>query len=217
MSGNDLAWPLLLICFSKRVKMEPIFDRQSMEKEYSSQEGEGAAIALVERLKMGDSLAFEEIYNQNHKRLYFMAVRYLKDPELAADILQDVFVSLWTKRETLDSSQDVGGFLFTVLKNKVLNAIRSNKSLILKHIEISSQKQEARNHLEDELYKNMYKREFDAAIAKLPQKRRVIFKLKVFKGFDNLAVATRLNISVNTVKVQYQRATKQIRDSLKRL
>lgn len=197
--------------------MEPVFYHQSAKNQYPSQKSEPGAVALVERLNIGDPLAFEEIYNQNHRQLYFIAVRYLKDPELAADILQDVFVSLWTKRETLDPTRDVGGFLFTVLKNKVLNAIRGNRSLILKHIEISAQKQEVGNHLEDEFYKNIYKREFDAAIAKLPQKRRIIFKLKVFKGLDNLTVATRLNISVNTVKVQYQRAAKQIRDSLKGL
>ena len=172
---------------------------------------------MIERLRLGDQQAFEKIYHTNHKKLYFIALRYLKDPDLAADVLQDVFVKLWTKRETLDPSQDLGGFLFVLLKNKVLNTIRDHRSVVLKQIELSSQKQVGKNDLEDRFYNKLYKSEFDAVVAKLPRKRRLIFKLKVFKGLDNPSVAAKLNISVNTVKVQYQRATKQVLDSLKNL
>lgn len=172
---------------------------------------------IVERLRVGDEHAFEQVYDEHHKPLYFVALRYLKDPDLASDVLQEVFIKLWTHRETLDSSQKLKGFLYITLKNRVLNTIRNKRSVILKHIEISSQQKRSSNDLEDKLYRQVCEDGFYAAVAELPRRRRLIFKLKVFKGLDNQAVAKKLGISVNTVKVQYQIATRQVRKNLKDL
>jgi RNA polymerase sigma factor (sigma-70 family) len=84
-------------------------------------------IKKLHDLKKGDKDAFEKIYWMYRKPVYGMAFRYLKVHELAEDAVQDVFFKLWEKRETLDVEKPFEPFLFSILKNHVLNMIKMKK------------------------------------------------------------------------------------------
>src|SRR5690625_596565 len=82
-------------------------------------------------IKQGDRIAFREVYYNYYQQLYFVAGKYLKDSQMAEDAVQEIFIILWVKRESLDPSKSLESFLFTCLKNHVLNMIKSRKRRIL--------------------------------------------------------------------------------------
>ena len=157
---------------------------------------------------------FEKIFYQYQRQLYYVALKYLKSPRLAEDAVQDVFLKLWIKRETLDPDQSIKSFLFVSLKNHILNIIRHEKLVILRHIEIMHQTESSKNDTEYQSTYNEYSDILERAVESLPRKRRIIFKLKTFKGLKNDEIAHKLGISVHTVKVQYQMAVKHVKNRL---
>ncbi|MGB3589051.1 MAG: sigma-70 family RNA polymerase sigma factor, partial [Tunicatimonas sp.] len=90
-------------------------------------QSEDGHYTLVKALKRGSTAAFKQVYERYKRPLYATALRYLKDNQLAEDVLQDVFVKLWQNREALDEQQSLKNFLFVCLKNQVLNFIRSEQ------------------------------------------------------------------------------------------
>ena len=71
--------------------------------------------------------------------MYYIAKKYVKDHGLAEDAVQDIFVKVWEKREELDASKSIRGYLFAMLKNYVLNMIRHRKRKILSGYELKEE------------------------------------------------------------------------------
>lgn len=166
----------------------------------------------VQRLRSGDNDVYEELYHRYHKRLYGFAFNYLKSHELAEDAVHDTFIKLWENRRTVHSN--IKGYLFTSLRNYVLNMVRNKKRKILKHIQIEQQRKNSENKTEDVVIYSEYQKILARGIEKLPDGKREIFRLKAVQELSNREIAGRLNISVHTVKSQYYEASKFIREYL---
>src|SRR5690625_5096225 len=80
--------------------------------------------SIAREIRSGKEESFEILYNCYHRHLFPMAKKYVKEQSLAEDAVQDVYVKLWVKRESLDPSRSVKGYLFTMMKNHLLNVIR---------------------------------------------------------------------------------------------
>src|SRR5690554_5361226 len=102
-------------------------------------------------IKEGDKVAFRQIYDAYHEQLYTVAGKYLKDSQLAEDAVQEIFIMLWLKRASLDTSKSLKSFLFTCLKNHVFNMIKSRKRRILLAYEAHEEKPQSDNSLADDL------------------------------------------------------------------
>ncbi len=170
---------------------------------------------LTSRIIQGDKSAFEKVYFEHHKQLYYVALRYVKDPKLAEDAVQDIFLKLWIKRQDLNPALSLKNYLYTSLKNHLLNIIRNNKTAIEKQIEISWRQKSSANYTEQQFFLSEYQNIIDEGIAKMSDRKREIFNLKTYKGLSNDEVAAKLNISVNTVKSLNTQAVKFLKDYLK--
>ena len=168
---------------------------------------------LVERLCEGDETAFRQIYDKYHEPLYGIAYKYLKSQELAEDAVHDVFVKLWDYRDELEK-RSLKGFLFTTAKNHVLNMIRDRKRDIEKNNNYSHLKYTSKNKTISKLTFQSYKKIFKSGFEKLPEGKKEIFNLKMNEGFSNKDIAQKLDISVNTVKSQYYKASQFIKSYL---
>lgn len=171
---------------------------------------------LLQKLKIEDEKAFRKIYLKYHKKLYRVALKYLRNKPFAEDAVHDVFVKLWDNRKKLKASGSLKGFLYTAMKNHVLNVIDKDRRRLKKHVKISYEKKisrlEAPNVIELSEYRGLYK----SAVEQLPEKRREVFELRTEEGLTNREVAEYLEISVHTVKSQYYKASTFIKEYVRK-
>jgi len=178
-------------------------------KAYTDQTNE---TELARRIVNGDRLAFEQLFNKYYKSLYVLTMKYLKDPVLAEDAIQEIFLKFWTNRSSINPDSSLKGYLHTIAKNYVLSSLRNDSVKIKRIIEYTRMNNDSTDSVEPEMSIGVVY----GAIESLPKKRRIIAKLKLYKGMDNLTVAKKLRLSINTVKFQYSLALKHIRGGQKK-
>lgn len=170
---------------------------------------------LVSLLKQNDEMAFETLFRRYYRYLYTVAIQYVKDPVLAEDALQEIYLKLWVNRHQLDELQSVRSYLATAMRHQVLNSIRDNKRAILRHIIHQTQQSDTDTTTEETLLFNEYSSVFREGLRKLSAQRQLVFTLRSEQGLSNEEVASKLQISINTVKVQYYQACRFLRNYLR--
>ena len=192
------------ICIRKNTYCMPMYKQDLTEVE------DEQLFILVEQ---GNEQAFKLVYEKYHRLLYVLAYRYLMDKDRAEDAIQDVFVKLWEYRERLNIGISLRNFLFTMVKNHVLNVIRNENSAIEKQYEIAQRTPEYEDDLVEKLEKREQMELFYEMLDKLPPQKKAICKLKV-EELSTKEIAERMNLSVNTIKTHYAEALKAIRRQL---
>lgn len=167
--------------------------------------------------------AFEQIYLQYYARMKRFAREYVISEEDAENVLQDVFLEFWEKRETLLAYSNLIAFLFTVIKNKCINLLKrrmleqevSNR-LQEEYVRTLQINLESLEFMNVELFHsdNIQKR-LDDAINSLPPKCRQIFVMSKIEGKKQKDIAAELNISVHAIETQMGIAYKKLREKLK--
>lgn len=170
---------------------------------------------LIRKLKDDDKDAFRQVYLKYHQELHALAVKYLRSQNLADDAVHDIFVKLWENRDRLERSGSLSGFLFTAMKNHVLNMVGAHKRKLKKNIKIAYEKDQKENLSDNLIDFSNYQQLYQEAIEKLPSRRREVFNLRIKEGLTNQEVADFLEISIHTVKSQYYKASKFIRKYVK--
>ncbi len=161
-------------------------------------------------LKEGDQKAFEQVFNGYWSKLYVYAYNILRDKGVCEDIVQEVLVSLWVKRESLEI-ESLSSFLFTAVRYQVLKVIRSGKVRegFFQEIEKMSMSTPA-EQLEQKDLLNL----IEARIDELPGKCREIFLLSRKEQLSNREIAERLGVSIKTVENQITIAIRRLRSDL---
>ena len=162
-------------------------------------------------LGAGDQSAFDTIYARYWETLYQTAFYLLKDADASMDIVQDIFVWLWEKREKVDI-QSLPAYLKAAVKFKVANYIRDGKirDSFFTEMQPLSSGQTDPFHAEVRELKAI----IDQAIQELPDKCRTIYLLSKQEKLSNKEIASHLGISVKTVEAQMTIALKRIRSAV---
>ena len=79
---------------------------------------------LVHLLAHGSEYAFTQVFDHYRGAVYGTAIKFLKSPQQAEEIVQDIFLKLWVKRAELPAVQNFNGFLFTMARNAILDRLR---------------------------------------------------------------------------------------------
>ena len=157
-----------------------------------------------------DQLAFKEFYEIKVVRLFQFAMAFVKNREIAEEIVNDTFLKLWNKRCELDSIGNIDVYLYVAVKNASLNVLRRH---VHKHIAISEIEPE---HLyvhvnpESAMVTSELQRIIEKAINTLPPRCRMVFKLIKEDKLSYKQVAAILNISTKTVDTQLGIALKKL-------
>jgi len=170
---------------------------------------------LAQKIGDGSEKAFRELYDRYHVQMFFIAKKYLKDSNLAEDVVQDIFVKVWVKRHKLNDITSVKGYLFTMVRNHVLNMIRDRKSELVSISSVAEKKLPVQNLTENELQYKEYERVLEEGMNELSDRKREVFELRTIKGLSNSEVAEILQIHIRTVKTHYFNGSKHIRAYLK--
>lgn len=158
---------------------------------------------------------FDHIYVTYYPRMIRFAKEYVLFEDDAENIVQDIFVLLWEKRDVLDIQVSLTSYLFTLVKNRCLDFIR-HKTVSEEYAKEFQAKQAA---LEQLNYTFTSEEDIEeiitAAIEKLPERCREIFIKSRIEGKKYKEIAEELNISVNTVENQIAIALKRLKVELK--
>lgn len=173
---------------------------------------------LADLLRDGNVYVYELIFRRYYKSLCGFAVRFIQQPEDAEEIVQDVFLKLWEKKNTLLITTSLKSYLFRSTYNSCMNALSHAKienryaAFIRDYL---LRNPYSFNPVMDSLvYKDMNNK-ITAAIEQLPEACREIFKMSRFDGLKYAEIASKLNISVKTVETQISRALAKLREELK--
>ncbi|WP_423128759.1 RNA polymerase sigma-70 factor [Gaoshiqia sp. Z1-71] len=177
---------------------------------------------LLKSVYKGNKKGFEILFRTYYKRLCAYAVSFVSQNDLAEDIVTDVFLKLWERRETLDISESVSSYLFRSVKNACINYLNREKSRkhTISENEISWLNLKINYPVSDkyplsELIGRELEEKIREEIEKLPEQCREIFYLSRFEELSHKQIAEKLGISENTVKVQIYRALTKLRSGLK--
>lgn len=169
---------------------------------------------LLKLLKQQQLGAFEEIYLRYWKKLYSAAYKRVQSREVAEELVQDIFTSLWMKRDVL-SVETLSAYLFSAVKYKVINYLEKEMSRrTYAEVQLGSVVS-AVNSTEEEVLLNELNRALEEEIQKLPPKRQQIFKMSRQDHLSIKQVASTLGISEKTAENQLGKALKVLKVNLK--
>lgn len=169
---------------------------------------------LLARLRAGETTAFDAIFRANYALLVRVAEAMLRERATAEEIAQDVMLELWRRRDALDVTDSVRGYLLQATRNRSLNHLRHqaiekrSEPLLIDGASRSEPTDAATREAEIEVA-------LQSAIAELPERCRQVFELSRVEGLKYAEIATRLGISVKTVEVQMGKALRVLRERLK--
>lgn len=164
-----------------------------------------------------DQAAYEKIFLHYNDGLYRFAFSFVKDRQVAEEVISDVFISLWGNRLKLPEIENLKVYLYISVKNRCIKYLSRNKSrlyfsiddLFLQHVAGTARSPEEMMVSQEIL------RSIEAAIDALPPKCKVIFRMVREDGLKYKDIAQILNISVKTIDAQMAIATKRIVESLR--
>lgn len=135
----------------------------------------------------------------------------MKDFETAKEIVQDAYISLWEKRETIDMSRPVKSYLTMVIHNKCSNYLRDNRKFDQNILDIENLLEVPEYDGADILVEEELKLKIEVSIQELPEKCREIFVLNRYENLKYQEIADKLQISIKTVETQMSKALQHMR------
>jgi|SRR5690606_13636329 len=156
---------------------------------------------LLMQLAKGNSWALESLMRRYESRIYRFVLKLLKSAELAEEITQDIFITLWESRAELENIDSLSAWLFTVSRNRAFNAL---KDIAARHLREEKYAMMAASEVDGEqeiLYRDL-QQAMAGFVDALPPKRKEIFRLKTEQGLTTEEISQQLNISPHTVKNQ---------------
>ena len=173
-------------------------------------------LAEFNLIRDGDMDAMSRLFKQNYKPLYYFAAKFVRNPDIAENMVQDVFLKVWSGREELQIKHSVKSLLYTMTRNQSLNYLKRNKIVPLTEENLTKSSyltgSAEENYIEKEMHESIYQ-----AINKLPHQCRQVFLMKRYDNLKYTEISEVLNISINSVKTQMKRALKFLLKHLKNL
>lgn len=177
--------------------------------------------AWAERIRAGDSLAFEALFRAYWRPLYDFAFRYVQSKEEAEEVVQDVFFRIWRSRTEWRLTASVRGYLYVAVRNtahdrleRAAAARRWRERRV--HEQTHAPAPDA-HEIEARLESAELMAAVERALAELPVRRRAVCTLRLIDGLSYAQIAERLGITDKTVETQLARGLKFLRERFRHL
>lgn len=172
---------------------------------------------LIENLRSDDQNAFEEIYNCYGPQLINYACARLASIEEARDLVQDIFVRFYERREVLNIEVSIRAYLFAALKYKMIDHIRKNANKKFYEEMLVSLRVESSEDVFDHMVYNNLTAIVNEEVDRLPQRVKETFILSRRRNMSVQEIATEMKVSEQTVKNQLSTAIKKLRFVIDRI
>lgn len=160
--------------------------------------------------------AFRCIVDAYTERLYWHIRRFLNSHEDTDDILQDIFIKIWSALPTFRNDSRLYTWLYRIATNEVLNFLRKQRFKALVSFESASVQLEKK--IDEDIYFNgdQLQRELHKAIRRLPEKQRIVFSLRYFDEMKYEEISEITDTSVGALKASYHHAYNKIKEELQK-
>ncbi|HEY4289444.1 MAG TPA: sigma-70 family RNA polymerase sigma factor [Puia sp.] len=172
--------------------------------------------ALLQRTADGDREAFSILYTHYYTGLYRFVFFILRSPEDSEEIVQDVFLTIWVKRQTLTGIRSFDDYLFRMARNRVFDSSKKSRTRRKLNRHVAPNSEEGANSPFDDLLFQQYHEAAQEAIGKLSGRRREIFLMNARDELTAREIAVILNISLPAVKKQLHEARHFIKEHLRK-
>lgn len=169
---------------------------------------------IFRRMAEGDKAAFRFFFDKYYSDLCNFVHVYVHDQAISEQIVQDIFVYLWEKKDKIGIGTSLRSYLLRAAKNKSLNYLRNEKTRL--GIQENLAHSQAHNHETPEYIFNagQLRGVIEESVDRLPPKCRQVYILGKEKDLSYKEIARKLNISVKTVENHMGKALKQLRENL---
>lgn len=170
---------------------------------------------LLEGLRRGDQDAFDAIFRAHYAELVGAAERLLHGRGLSEEVVQEVMLELWRRRDSIAIEESVRAYLYRATRNRALNVLRHERV-----VDAAAPRARGESATAAEAEDNVLDREIDVALAEamdaLPPRCREVFELSRVQGLRYSEIATVLGLSVKTVEAQMGKALRILRERMAR-
>lgn len=169
---------------------------------------------LFEQVKQNDQKAYEQIFRAYYPMLCNYALRYVSEIEIAEEIVQELFCTIWEKRQQIDLKSSLKSYLFGATHNNCLRYLKHQKVKQAHQNETKTGWQGSEPMQEEEFLEFELQQKIADGLNRLPEQCRKVFQLSRFEGLKYKEIAEKAGISVKTVEAQMSKALRILREEL---
>lgn len=158
---------------------------------------------------------FNEVFQLYYEEMCRIVLPILKDKDAAEDVVQDVFVKMWMRREELEINTVIKAYLYKAVVFRAFDYLRKQKNIVKANTELKIISSPSYNHIEDTTGEKELTIAIEEGLDKMPENMRTIFQLSRFTGLKNREIAEQLDISIKTVESNMTKALKLLHEHLK--
>ncbi len=166
---------------------------------------------LIEELISGKEAAFDELFRKYYRRLVYFSLNVVKNKDSAEEVVQDLFVNFWEKKDKLLLKVSLKAYLYRAVYNNSIQYYKKQQRFVHNDVALLG---ELPDDYHDILEQSEAEERIYQTIEQLPEKCKEIFKLKRFDELKNREIAEKLKISIKTVETQMTRALKYLTKNL---
>lgn len=160
---------------------------------------------LVRESKKGKLKFFEELVRRHQEKVFYYALKRVRDRHVAADVVQETFVSVYQNLERFDANKKFKPWLYRIAQNKCFDHLRS-----LKVAELSESVADERDRIMETVIQKEAVREVWGALTRLPEKYREVLKHYYFEELSYEQLARRWKLPINTIRTRLRRGKENL-------
>ncbi|MCF8346992.1 MAG: RNA polymerase sigma-70 factor [Bacteroidales bacterium] len=168
----------------------------------------------LKKIRKGDVKAFEQLFHLYYPGLCNYAGSLLRKPEIAEEVVQDVFYNIWKNRKVLNLHTGWHSYLYRSVYNNAMMALRKTRRELPLDEQWAESQLDAEDQSSEELEAGELHTVMLVTLQQLPERTREIFSLSRFEGLKYKEIADKLSISVKTVEANMGKALKALRITL---
>lgn len=168
---------------------------------------------LIRYCRHGNDRAFNELFRRYFNKLHQFSLRYLKDGALAESLVLDLLFQVWQRCDRITGEGSIAPYLFTAMKNRILNHVRKKYRETVSLDEIPEMKLTA-GPVDEDLAARELSDVYRSALEQLSPQRKKVFKMSREQGMTHKEIAETLRLSVNTVENHISASMRFLRRNL---
>nr|WP_262897889.1 MULTISPECIES: RNA polymerase sigma-70 factor [unclassified Pedobacter] len=169
---------------------------------------------MVHLLRQDDEQALSALYLRFWDKLLSVACHRLHEPEEAEEIVQDIFIKLWQRRDGLELTHSLATYLAVAVKYRVINFLDQRGRKRVKESRLPDLNSQLQPSAEEYIFENELRLRIEATVKSLPDKCQIVFRMSREDGLSNREISKELDIAEKTVEAHMSKALRHIRGNL---